>query len=297
MALIGCGSQGLVVVDSLHPHPTSPHPTLPLPTLPHPASQVLVVVDSLRPHLSLWKTICRSLRDNEVRSPSPPRPHPLALTPSPSAPRPQPLVLSPSTLRLSLSTLSPHPLAFNFPSPSPSVCADEPPTDRVARRRPSLPRRRALNHPTSPNPPQPTPTRPMSQVPVTAEEEGSQQRAYYSRLVERAARRKESHARGGGSVTLLLLQPSVSVLPKEADLKDLYTLADFEEGGFTKTVCSQPAQLMRHPASPGGTPHPSEPMGHPTPVSGLQPCGAARGEGHPHHQGCPCQGWDPAPGV
>jgi len=74
-------------------------------------------------------------------------------------------------------------------------------------------------------------------VPVTMEEEGSQQRAYYSRLVERAARRKE-----GGSVTLLLLQPSVSVLPR-TETKEAYTLADFEADGFTKTVCNRVAML------------------------------------------------------
>jgi len=79
-------------------------------------------------------------------------------------------------------------------------------------------------------------------VPVSPEEEGSQQRQYYSRLVERASRRKEDYA-GGGSLTLLLLQPSVSVLPDEAQLKDVYTLADFETGGFTKTVCSRVALL------------------------------------------------------
>jgi F0F1-type ATP synthase alpha subunit len=69
-------------------------------------------------------------------------------------------------------------------------------------------------------------------VPVTPEEEGSQQRGYYSRLVERAARRK-----AGGSVTLILLQPSVSVLAE--DVKDAYTLADFEAAGFTNTACDR----------------------------------------------------------
>ena len=71
---------------------------------------------------------------------------------------------------------------------------------------------------------------------VSPEEEGSQQRGYYARLVERAARRKEGHL-GGGSVTLLLLQPSVSVLPAESSIKETYTLADFEAEGFTNTVC------------------------------------------------------------
>merc|ERR1740129_1830558 len=88
-------------------------------------------------------------------------------------------------------------------------------------------------------------------VTVTLEEEGSQQRAYYSRLVERAARRKEintdtgeeSGRVSGGSVTLLLLQPSVSLLPSEAQRKDVYTLADFQRGGFTKTVCERVSML------------------------------------------------------
>ena len=71
-------------------------------------------------------------------------------------------------------------------------------------------------------------------VAVSPEEEGSQQRAFYARLVERAARRKE-----GGSVTLLLLQPSVSVLPSESTAKESYSLADFESAGFTNTVCSR----------------------------------------------------------
>lgn len=88
-------------------------------------------------------------------------------------------------------------------------------------------------------------------VTVTLEEEGSQQRAYYSRLVERAARRKELNTKtgeesgrgSGGSVTLLLLQPSVSLLPSEAQRKDVYTLADFQRGGFTKTVCERVSML------------------------------------------------------
>ena len=71
-------------------------------------------------------------------------------------------------------------------------------------------------------------------VVVTPEEEGSQQRAYYSRLVERAARRKD-----GGSVSLVLLQPSVSVLPADAEMREAYTLADFVEAKFTKTVCAR----------------------------------------------------------
>ena len=65
---------------------------------------------------------------------------------------------------------------------------------------------------------------------------------YYSRLVERASRRKEDFA-GGGSVTLVLLQPSVSVLPSSAERKEVYTLSDFEGGGFTQTVCSRVAML------------------------------------------------------
>ena len=76
-------------------------------------------------------------------------------------------------------------------------------------------------------------------VAVSPEEEGSQQRAYYSRLVERAARRKD-----GGSVTLLLLQPSVSVLPDASSLKEAYTLADFEQSGFSKTVCARIKMLQ-----------------------------------------------------
>jgi F0F1-type ATP synthase alpha subunit len=79
-------------------------------------------------------------------------------------------------------------------------------------------------------------------VPVSPEEEGSQQRQYYSRLVERASRRKEDFA-GGGSVTLVLLQPSVSVLPSADGRKEVYTLSDFEGGGFTQTVCSRVAML------------------------------------------------------
>ena len=75
-----------------------------------------------------------------------------------------------------------------------------------------------------------------------AEEEGSQQRQYYSRLVERAGRRKAGYM-GGGSVTLLLLQPSVSVLPSGSSRKAEYTLKDFEEGGFTQTVCTRVAML------------------------------------------------------
>jgi len=71
-------------------------------------------------------------------------------------------------------------------------------------------------------------------VPVTPEEEASQQRAYYARLVERAARRK-----AGGSVTLVLLQPSVSVLPSQSEAKESYSLADFEAAGFTNTVCTR----------------------------------------------------------
>ena len=43
-------------------------------------------------------------------------------------------------------------------------------------------------------------------VVVSPEEEGSQQRAFYSTLSERAARKK-----AGGSVTLLLLQPTPSL--------------------------------------------------------------------------------------
>ena len=57
-------------------------------------------------------------------------------------------------------------------------------------------------------------------------------------LVERAVRRK-----AGGSVTLILLQPSVSVLPSDESLKAAYTLADFETAGFTNTVCSRVALL------------------------------------------------------
>mgnify|MGYP000847412899 CR=1 FL=1 len=75
----------------------------------------------------------------------------------------------------------------------------------------------------------------VQSVPVTPEEEGSQQRGYYAKLVERAARRKD-----GGSVTLVLLQPSVSMLPSLAAVaKEAYTLADFEEVGFTNAVRSR----------------------------------------------------------
>ena len=86
-----------------------------------------------------------------------------------------------------------------------------------------------------------------AKVVVSPEEEGSQQRAYYSALVERAARRKEQKdapaGSTGGSVTLLLLQPSVSVLPAEAERKATYSLSDFESGGFTKTVCARVEML------------------------------------------------------
>ena len=87
-------------------------------------------------------------------------------------------------------------------------------------------------------------------VVVTPEEEGSQQRGYYSRLSERAARRKQlkdadgaAIADSGGSVTLLLLQPSVSVLPSDGARKEAYTLADFQQSGFTQTVCDRIAML------------------------------------------------------
>jgi len=61
-------------------------------------------------------------------------------------------------------------------------------------------------------------------VVVQPEEEGSQQRAYYARLVERASRRK-----AGGSLTLLLLQPSVSVLTEDEGERESYTVDDFAD--------------------------------------------------------------------
>jgi hypothetical protein len=65
-------------------------------------------------------------------------------------------------------------------------------------------------------------------------EESTKQRAFYAQLTERAGRRK-----GKGSVTLILLQPSVSMLSSQATAKEAYTLSDFETEGFTQTVCSR----------------------------------------------------------
>lgn len=73
-------------------------------------------------------------------------------------------------------------------------------------------------------------------VSVQAEEEGSQQRAFYSRLVERAARRK-----AGGSLTLLLLQPSVSILSDAAAEKTEFSVDDFSS--FSQRVQGRVAML------------------------------------------------------
>ena len=73
-------------------------------------------------------------------------------------------------------------------------------------------------------------------VAVTPEEAGSQQRAFYSTLSERAARKK-----AGGSVTLLLLQPTPSL---RADASAVYTLADFEGEGYAQRVLTRVQQLL-----------------------------------------------------
>ena len=73
-------------------------------------------------------------------------------------------------------------------------------------------------------------------VAVTPEEAGSQQRAFYSTLSERAARKK-----AGGSVTLLLLQPTPSL---RTDASAVYTLADFEGEGYAQRVLTRVQQLL-----------------------------------------------------
>jgi len=74
---------------------------------------------------------------------------------------------------------------------------------------------------------------------VRAEEEGSQQRTMYAALTERAHRRKD-----GGSVTLLLLQPSASLLPAGGSSSKAYTVADFEQAGFSQRAIARVAVLV-----------------------------------------------------
>tara|TARA_B100000524_G_C23562041_1_gene338661 strand:+ start:236 stop:565 length:330 start_codon:yes stop_codon:yes gene_type:complete len=69
---------------------------------------------------------------------------------------------------------------------------------------------------------------------VAAEEEGSQQRQFYSRLTERAHRRKSEKQ---SSLTLVLLQPSPSL--HAAAPKAAYTLADFENAGYSQKACAR----------------------------------------------------------
>lgn len=75
-------------------------------------------------------------------------------------------------------------------------------------------------------------------IEVAAEEEGSQQRGFYSSLTERAHRRK---AEGPSSLTLMLVQPSASL--HAAAPKAAYTLADFEEAGYSQKACARVAML------------------------------------------------------
>lgn len=70
-------------------------------------------------------------------------------------------------------------------------------------------------------------------VSVGAEEEGSQQRAFYAALTERAHR-----AKAGGSLTLLLLQPSPSV-HASAERGQTYKAADFVAAGFSERACAR----------------------------------------------------------
>lgn len=81
------------------------------------------------------------------------------------------------------------------------------------------------------------------EIVVAAEEAGSQQRAFYASLTERAHRRKESNVFGEGSVTMLLLQPSASVHAQGEARKASYTAADFEVGGFSQRA-KQRVQLL-----------------------------------------------------
>jgi len=74
---------------------------------------------------------------------------------------------------------------------------------------------------------------------VRAEEEGSQQRTMYAALTERAHRRKD-----GGSVTLLLLQPSASLKAPGGSSSKAYTVADFEEAGFSQRAIARVAALV-----------------------------------------------------
>jgi hypothetical protein len=74
---------------------------------------------------------------------------------------------------------------------------------------------------------------------VRAEEEGSQQRTMYAALTERAHRRKD-----GGSVTLLLLQPSASLLPAGGSSSKAYTVADFEQAGFSQRAIARVTALV-----------------------------------------------------
>ncbi len=76
------------------------------------------------------------------------------------------------------------------------------------------------------------------QIVVRAEEEGSQLRAFYALLTERANRRK------GGSTTLLLLQPSASVRAAAESAKEAYELDDFVEAGFSQTALKRLGVLV-----------------------------------------------------
>ena len=106
---------------------------------------------------------------------------------------------------------------------------------------------------------------------VRAEEEGSQQRSMYSRLTERANRRKE-----GGSTTLLLLQPAPSVRAAAADRKQSYALADFERAGYSQRACARVEML----ASKGVelTEEVLTKLGIPSPGSGHPQGGGVRSE-------------------
>ena len=76
-------------------------------------------------------------------------------------------------------------------------------------------------------------------IEVRAEEEGSQQRTMYAALTERAHRRKD-----GGSVTLLLLQPSASLLAAGGSSSRAYTVADFEQAGFSQRAIARVSALV-----------------------------------------------------
>lgn len=95
-------------------------------------------------------------------------------------------------------------------------------------------------------------------IDVAAAEEGAQQRAFYSILTERAHRVK------GRSVTLLLSQPSASLVSKTA--KEVYTTADFEEAGYSNRACERIRLLEERGAKI--TPEVLTKLGIPAPGSG-----------------------------